>query len=145
MKKIMILSAIALSSFMVSKAQAQVRFNVNINIGSQPAWVANTDQADYYYMPDIDCYYSVPERVYVYREGNNWRRAPKLPARYGNYDFRNKRVISIRGEKQPYLRDHRNDFARANDRYNRRDVARNDHHGNDRRNDWNNDRRGGRH
>lgn len=152
MKKVIVLSAVVLSSLMLShSAQAQVRFNVNINIGAQPAWVANNDNADYYYVPDADCYYSVRERVYVFRDGNNWRKAPNLPGRYKNFDFRNRRVISIRGQQAPYMHhdENRNAYARANDRFNN-DRDRFNHNqpqrgGDDRRNDHRNDgRRDGR-
>jgi hypothetical protein len=103
MKKSIILSAIVISSLLFSSAQAQIKLNVNINIGDQPTWVANQDAADYYYLPDIDCYYDVKERVYVYREVNVWRRSPSLPPKYKNYDFRNKHAISIKGQDKPYL------------------------------------------
>lgn len=143
MKKLIILSAIAITSLVIStSAQAQVRFNVNINIGAQPAWVATPDPADYYYIPDIDCYYSAKERVYVYRDGNNWRRGASLPSRYRGYDFRNKRVIAIRGQERPYLHDNRNAFAQANNRYDHHDQDRHDR--NDRRNDHDNRRDGRR-
>lgn len=160
MKKVIVLSAVVLSSLVFGySAQAQVRFNVNINIGSQPAWVVNQDQADYYYIPDADCYYSVREKVYVVHEGNNWRRMQQLPPRFRNFDFRNRRVISIRGQQAPYMHhdENRMAYARANDRFNdhghdnrfdRRDNDRhdndrrgNDHRDDDRRNDNRRDRR----
>jgi len=148
MKKVIVLSAVVLSSLVFGySAQAQVRFNVNINMGSQPAWVVNQDQADYYYIPDADCYYSVREKVYVVHEGNNWRRMQQLPARFRNYDFRNKRVISIRGQQAPYMHhdENRMAYARANDRFNDRDNRfdrrDNDRRGNDRRDDRRNDNR----
>lgn len=119
MKKLIILSALVISSLVYSSAKAQVRFNVNINIGNQPVWVNNNNAADYYYIPDIDCYYSVPERVYVYHEGNYWRKSAYLPSRYRNYDFRNKRVISIKGQDKPYLHheENRRSYAQAVPRY----------------------------
>lgn len=148
MKKVIVLSAVVLSSLVLGySAQAQVRFNVNINIGSQPAWVVNQDQADYYYIPDADCYYSVREKVYVVHEGNNWRRMQQLPPRFRNYDFRNKRVISIRGQQAPYMHhdENRMAYARANDRFNDRDNRfdrrDNDRRGNDRHDDRRNDNR----
>lgn len=144
MKKVIVLSAVVLASLVSGySAQAQVRFNVSINIGAQPAWITNNDHADYYYVPDADCYYSVRERVYVYRDGNSWRKAPNLPGRYKNFDFRNRRVISIRGQQAPYMHheENRMGYARANDRFNN-DHDRFDHGGPKRDNDRRNDRRG---
>jgi Ni/Co efflux regulator RcnB len=149
MKKLIVLSTVVISSLIFSSAKAQVRFSVNINIGAQPAWVANNDAADYYYLPDIESYYDVRDRVYVYREGNQWRRGAYLPARYRNYDFRNKHVISIKGQDRPYLHheQNRNAYANANNRFNQqhgpqqRQDNRNDRH--DNRNDRrDNDHRG---
>lgn len=127
MKKLIILSAIVMSSLMMSSA-AKAQLRLNINIGAQPVWVNNSNAADYYYLPDADCYYSVKERVYVYREGNNWRKASGLPDRYKNYDFRNKKVIAINGQDKPYLHhdDNRNSYAKANEGYRQQDNNRND-------------------
>ena len=119
MKKLIVLSVVVISSLIYSSAKAQVRFSVNINIGNQPAWVNNNSASDYYYMPDIECYYSVPERVYIFREGNSWRRSASLPPAYRNYDFRNKRMISIKGQDKPYMHHEQNrrEYAQAGNRY----------------------------
>src|ERR1700749_5361664 len=89
MKK-MILAATVITSclFLNSKpAGAQVHVSVGINVGSQPEWgPVGYDHADYYYMPDIDAYYDVPNHVYVYYEGGRWIHSGALPPRYANYD-----------------------------------------------------------
>ena len=60
---------------------------VDVNISDQPIWgPTGYDRADFYYIPDIDCYYSVSEHQYIYREGTEWRHAASLPAKYGSYD-----------------------------------------------------------
>lgn len=135
MKKLIVLSVLVISSLAYSSAKAQVRFSVNINIGNQPVWVNNSSAADYYYLPDIECYYSAPERVYIFREGNSWRRSASLPSRYRNYDFRNKRVISIKGQDKPYLHheENRRSYAQAGPRYQQSSsTRRNDKHDNNR-------------
>lgn len=122
MKKVIVLSAIALGFIVFSSnsAQAQVSFGVNINIGSAPVWNAGPPAANYYYIPDADCYYSVREKVYVYRSGNRWVRGAHMPGQYRNFDFNNRRVIAIQGQDKPYLHHEQNraEFARANERYN---------------------------
>ena len=59
------------------------------------------DRADFYYIPDIDCYYSVSEHQYIYRDGENWRHAASLPASYGNYDPYHSYKVVV-NEDKPY-------------------------------------------
>lgn len=104
MKKLIILSAIVLSSVMVSnKANAQLRVNLNLNLGPVTAWISNDNINDYSYLPDIDCYYSPSQQVYVYRDGNNWQRNRVLPERYRNFDFAHVRMVSMQGQQRPYM------------------------------------------
>ena len=59
----------------------------SVNIADQPVWgPTGYDRADFYYIPDIDCYYSVSEHEYIYRDGSDWKHGASLPASYGNYD-----------------------------------------------------------
>lgn len=99
MKKLMFLF-IAVIGFTVA-GQAQV--NISINIGAQPAWgPTGYDHVDYYYLPDIDCYYDVPNKVYVYPSGNSWIRAKQLPAKYHSVDLYNVHKVVINGDNRPY-------------------------------------------
>src|ERR1022692_4846859 len=54
-----------------------------------PAWAPayNNSQVQYYYLPDIQCYYDVWNQQYVYMENGNWMFSTYLPAMYGNYDL----------------------------------------------------------
>lgn len=100
MKKIMILLFIATSFTTIAQAQ------INVNIGKQPLWgPVGYDRADYYYMPDADIYYSVPERAYYYRRGNsnNWTRSTVLPPQYKNVDLFTTQKVVINGEGRPYM------------------------------------------
>jgi len=83
MKKLIFTAAILFSCFLVRPAEAQIHFNVGVNIGLQPAW----GHADYYYLPDIGVYYDVPVHQYVYFQNNVWVHRPYLPVRYRNYDL----------------------------------------------------------
>ena len=88
MKKIIIGLAVAISLASFKDATAQVRFNVNVNIGSQPVWgPVGYDHVDYYYLPDIETYYYVPTHQFVYLSGNRWVFSASLPSRYRNYDL----------------------------------------------------------
>ncbi len=100
MKKTIILAAIAFSFLTIQKASAQL--SVNINIGSQPAWgPVGYDYVNYYYMPDIDAYYDVPARRYVYLENNVWVHRTYLPVRYRNYNLYNGYKVVI-NDREPW-------------------------------------------
>jgi hypothetical protein len=109
MKKIFTVGLALFFLVALSKTKAQV--SVNINIGNQPAWgPVGYDHVDYYYLPDVDAYYDVPQRQFVYFENNNWMRGRALPARYGNYDLYNGYKVVV-NEPRPYLRA---DYYRVN-------------------------------
>jgi len=77
--------------------------SVGVNIGDQPGWgPTGYDRAEYYYIPDVDSYYSVSEHQYIYRDGSNWKHGASLPASYSNYDpyHSYKAVVN---EDKPYL------------------------------------------
>ena len=101
MKKLISALALITSSAIFTSATAQV--HVNINIGTQPVWgPVGYDYAEYYYLPDIDAYYDVPQRQFIYLEGRNWRFANALPPMYGNFDlYRSYKVVI--NEPRPYL------------------------------------------
>jgi hypothetical protein len=104
MKKISILAVLFLSMSILQKSTAQLKVNVNLNIGSQPTWgPVGYDHVDYYYMPDIDAYYYVPQRQFIYLEGNRWVFASALPPRYGSYDLYHGYKVVV-NEPRPYMR-----------------------------------------
>ena len=103
MKKIIIAAAILVSGLAFNNS-AEAQISLNVNIGSQPDWgPVGYDRADYYYMPDIDTYYSVPTREYVYLNDNRWIRSRSLPSRYSNYDVYNNYKVVI-NEPNPWER-----------------------------------------
>jgi len=88
MKKVIVCAALFLSASLIKDAAAQVRFNINFNIGSQPVWgPVGYDYVEYYYLPDIEAYYYVPTRQFVYLSGNRWIHSYSLPPRYRNYNL----------------------------------------------------------
>lgn len=102
MKRIILLAVFFTTAGLVNHASSQV--SVNINIGAQPVWgPVGYNHVDYYYMPDIDVYYNVPQRQYVYLAGNRWIYSSGLPARCGNYDIYRAYKVVI-NEPRPYLR-----------------------------------------
>jgi hypothetical protein len=83
MKKLLFTAVVVFGCLSFKAAHAQVSISAGINIGSQPDWgPVGYDNAQYYYMPDIDAYYDVPRHQYVYNENNVWIHAGVLPARF---------------------------------------------------------------
>lgn len=115
MKKLVISSVIIFFAVAAANnSEAQVRLNVNVNIGSQPVWgPVGYDYAEYYYLPDIECYYYVPRREFVYLSGNRWVFSASLPPRYRNYDLYSGYKVVI-NEPRPYLH-----FTQDRERYSR--------------------------
>ena len=88
MKKLIVGAVMLLSVAAFQNAEAQVRVNVNVNIGSQPVWgPVGYDYVDYYYLPDIEAYYYVPTRQFIYLSGGNWVFAYGLPPAYRTYNL----------------------------------------------------------
>ena len=109
MKKLIICAALFLSASFFKDAAAQVRLNVNFNIGSQPVWgPVGYDYAEYYYLPDIETYYYVPTRQFVYLSGDRWVYSYSLPPRYRGYDlYSGYKVVVNRPRAYKYFNDDR--------------------------------------
>ncbi len=142
MKKLVLgASILVLSMAVIPESKAQVRVGVNINIGDQPSWrVPGYDYAEYYYLPDIECYYYVPRHQFIYLSGGRWIFSASLPARYRGYNLHTgyKVVINRHNAYQYYEQDRRRYVKRQHFRNNR---WRNDDNGNRR----GRHRNGGRH
>jgi hypothetical protein len=116
MKRVLqVLPILAILTTSVYSSKAQV--SVNVNIGAQPMWgPAGYSSVDYYYLPDIECYYYVPRQQFVYLSGPNWIFSASLPARYRGYDLYGGYKVVCEGPR-PYMhyREHRVSYARYRD------------------------------
>jgi hypothetical protein len=122
MKKLLLMAAIGISALLASPAKAQV--SLSVNIGSQPEWgPSGYSHVDYYYLPEVESYYYVPTRKFIYFSGNQWVHEDYLPGRYRSYDLRRGRKIVINSNR-PYLhhRDYRSRYNYASYRPERREV-----------------------
>jgi hypothetical protein len=100
MKKLFLLLLLVVSTSLTFKAQAQV--GVNINIGAQPAWgPVGYDHVDYYYLPDIESYYYVPKKQFIYSNAGAWVFTTSVPPKYRGYDLYNGYKVVI-NSPQPY-------------------------------------------
>jgi hypothetical protein len=106
MKRIILAVVFGVASLSSISTKAQV--SVNINLGAQPAWgPEGYNHVDYYYLPDIESYYNVADRRYVYQDNGRWTRSSSLPARYKNYDlYKGYKVVM--NSPRPYLQHNNN-------------------------------------
>ena len=90
---------------LVSGHTMQAQASVNINLGSPPAWgPAGYSAVDYYYLPDVQSYYDIKARQFIYLGDGQWVRSRNLPARYRNYNLYNgyKVVLNDYHGSSPY-------------------------------------------
>jgi len=99
MRYVLVLIAAVLLS---STVDAQLSISLGFNVDRQPIWgPAGYDHAEYYYLPDIDVYYSVPLHMYYYQERGRWINRSSLPSRYRNFDLYNSHKVVI-NERTPW-------------------------------------------
>ncbi len=65
----------------------------------------STEEIRYYYFPNIQAYFDLQEKVYLYKENGEWVEAEELPKNYGGYSLYNKARVSIMDYNgdEPYL------------------------------------------
>ncbi len=89
-----------LMTLFVVTVSSQAQVSVNVNLGTPPVWApAAPVEVQYYYLPDLEVYYDVPARRYIYMRNGGWYRSASLPARYRGYDLYHGRTV--------YLNDYR--------------------------------------
>jgi hypothetical protein len=98
---IQLISLLAIMLSMGYGALAQVKTDTNINL--QPLWgPAGYTEADYYYLPDVECYYSVSSHQFIYLANGRWVYAAVLPVQFKNYDLYSGYKIVINSAR-PFL------------------------------------------
>lgn len=112
MKKILLLSTVFAASLFISKSVV-AQFQASVNINAQPAWgPSGYDYAENYYLPDVEAYYNVASRQFVYNDRGNWVYASSLPGRCENYDLYSGYKVVL-NEREPWFHfnDHRALYA----------------------------------
>jgi hypothetical protein len=125
MKTLFLILLVVTGSVISRPATAQV--NVNINIGSQPAWgPVGYDYVEYYYLPDIEAYYYVPRRQFVYLSNGRWVFVTSLPSRYRSYNLYSGYKVVI-NQPRPYLnfKTHKVTYAKYKGNNGRQVIIRN--------------------
>jgi len=66
---------------------------------------AKKTEIRYYYFPNLEAYFDLQEKVYLYRENGEWTEAEQLPTNYGGYSLYNKVRVTIENYDgdEPYL------------------------------------------
>jgi hypothetical protein len=99
-----------------STLNAQVRA---FNLESQPIWgPTGYDYVEYYYLPDIEAYYNVPQHRYYYYNNGSWITRSYLPSRFNNYDFYNSYKVVV-NERDPWKnhKTYRNKYSSYKNRH----------------------------
>lgn len=104
MKRLVLLGLLGILGWMPNQAAAQV--SISFNIGSQPLWgPTGYNYVESYYLPDVEAYYSVPRRQFIYLQGSRWIYSSSLPSRYRNYDLYNGYKVVV-NSRDPYRNFH---------------------------------------
>jgi hypothetical protein len=92
MKKLVICAVAFLSAAMFTDASARDKKD-------DPKHALNNGDVQYYYLPDIDAYYYVPRKQFIYQLNGYWTFSGSLPAANKDYDLRtaNKVVVNEPG------------------------------------------------
>jgi hypothetical protein len=117
---LVIVAAVLLSS----TVNAQVSFSIGFNLDRQPAWgPTGYDHVEFYYLPDIDVYYSVPQQMYYYNERGRWIGRSSLPRRYRGHDLYNSYKV-VMNERRPYRNNkaHRAQYAEYKGRHDQQPI-----------------------
>lgn len=102
MKKVLLAIVFFLGTVAYLQTEGQVRISVNLNL--QPAWgPSGYNSARFYYLPDIDCYYDVNNRTFIYLVGRRWVTSHSLPPRYRGYDLYGGYKVVI-NDPRPYAK-----------------------------------------
>lgn len=118
MKKVLLAVMVVGASFLSTKTEAQLRVNVNLNIG-RPSWgLPGSQVGDYYYLPEIDTYYDLRQRQFVYMDRGRWVNANSLPYWLNGYDLNRGYKVMV-NEPRPFMRAdfYRNRYKRYYDNY----------------------------
>lgn len=100
MKKLILITVLLLSGYVLQTAVAQTR--VNDNIGVQPQWGPDGyDHVGYYYLPDIDVFYNVPKRQYIYEQQGRWVFTKTLPSQFIDFDLYSSYKVVV-NDRNPY-------------------------------------------
>jgi hypothetical protein len=99
MKHVKLMLLAMLFAFSTSHAQVEVKTTTT----TLPDWgVAGSDNARYYYLPDIETYYDIRGKQFVYMNDGKWAKSAELPVTYKDYDLYDGYKVVMTDETEPY-------------------------------------------
>lgn len=125
LKKMGLAAVLGLSVLGFSSCEGPLRISGMISF-SNPAWAPPYHPgARYYYIPDIEVYYDMSDREFVYLNNGQWMFSPVLPSLYAGYDLYTGFIISLNlGVYQPWM--HHQYYVAHYPRYYYNNVYRNE-------------------
>lgn len=117
MKTILLSASLCLALAFGALAQDSLKPTISI----QPLWgPTGFNLASYYYLPDIEAYYDVPEKKFIYPENGKWVFSPSLPQRFQSYDlYSGYKVVLNRPHAYYNFKAHRSRYAKYKGQLNR--------------------------
>lgn len=73
----------------------KVQINVNIELPAWAPYYENVSQVRYYYLPDIECYYDVRNREFIFLEDGQWIFSRSLPPVYRWFNLNNCFIVAL--------------------------------------------------
>ena len=79
--------------------------NAQVSNENPSSQTAKKTELRYYYFPNLEAYFDLQEKVYLYKEDGEWVEAEELPTNYGGYSLYNKVRVNIDDYDgdEPYL------------------------------------------
>ena len=103
MKKLLFILGLGLVIGMAHNNKVEAQVHVSVNIDIHPAWgPSGYNYVEYYYIPEINVYYDLINRVYYYPYRNRWVSAMYLPEPYWYYDFYSLYKVVLNGVARPW-------------------------------------------
>ncbi|MEI6274502.1 MAG: hypothetical protein WCP08_00870 [Prolixibacteraceae bacterium] len=91
----LVLSLVLMMGFGQSMKAQKANISVNIELPAWAPYYENTHLVRYYYLPDIECYYDVRSREFIYLEDGEWMFGRSLPPVYAWFDLNNCFIVAL--------------------------------------------------
>lgn len=90
-----LLLVVLLSGCSTPTVAQKVAVSINVNLPSWAPYYDNANLVRYYYFPDIECYYDVMNREFIYMEDGEWMFGRSLPPVYRWFDLDNCFIVAL--------------------------------------------------
>jgi hypothetical protein len=95
LRGLIVLSIAFLWSCNTPTTAQRVDIGVSIDLPDWAPYYNNANLVRYYYLPDIECYYDVRSREFIYMEDGEWMFGRNLPPVYAWFDLRTCFVVAL--------------------------------------------------